>query len=101
MKIAMLLQIVDDPKVIGSKNVQSMAPKSIVDYAIKSTTYLFKNELGESEQQRKRRKILQYIATRKGKLTRGKLIRSKVLPGSVKEYDGVINTLLLEGSLDA
>lgn len=29
-----------------------------------------------------------------------KLIRSKVLPGSVKEYDGVINTLLSEGSID-
>ena len=67
---------------------------------MKSTVYLFKNELGESEQQRKRKKILQYIATRGGQVKRGQLIRSKVLPGSVKEYDGVINTLLSEGSLD-
>ena len=100
LKIAMLLRVVDDPKSDRIKKRAINGAKSIVDYAIKSTTYLFKNELGESEQQRKRRKILHYIATRGGKVPRGKLIRSKVLPGSVKEYDGVINTILSEGSID-
>lgn len=100
LKIAMLLQVVEDPNSRRIKQRAIKGAKSIVDYAIKSTVYLFKNELGESEQQRKKRKLLQYIATRNGKVTRGQLIRSKVLAGSVKEYDGVIKTLLSEGSID-
>jgi len=99
LKIAMLLQVVEDPNSRKIKQRAIKGAKSIVDYAMKSTVYLFKNELGESEQQGKKRKILQYIAIRNGKVTRGQLIRSKVLAGSVKEYDGVIKTLLSEGSI--
>ena len=72
----------------------------MVDYAIKSTIYLFKNELGESDQQRKQRKILEYIANRGGKVKRSQLIASRVLDGGAGEYDYVLQSLGDAGQIE-
>ncbi len=99
IKIAMLLQIIEHPKIhlIKAKSIKGAC--SIVDYAAKSTMYLFRNELGESEQQKKKKRVLEYIARRKGMVTRGQIIRSKILNGGVKEYNNVLETLKAEGSI--
>ncbi len=69
LKIAMILQpfINNGTDEIGEQAI--MEANSVVEYAIKSTIFLFQNELGETQQQKKQRKILEYIAKRGGKVS--------------------------------
>ena len=99
IKISMLMQpfINKDTDHIGPEAI--MGGISIVDQAIKSTTFLFKNELGETPQQRKQRLVLEYIAKRGGKVKRNNLLGSKILDGGKKDYDYVIETMLDTGEI--
>jgi hypothetical protein len=101
LKIAMLLRSIEAPDKEDINTKAILGAKSVVDYAVISTLHLFRTELGESEQQRKKRKILEYLANHGGKVTRGQLLRSKVLDGGVKEYDSQLQTLKAEGSVKA
>lgn len=93
LKLSMIMQIIIDPEsnMISVNAVESA--HAVVDYAIRSTLHLLKNELGESEQQKKQRLVLQYIAQRRGAVKRSQLVSSKVLDGGSREYDNVIETL--------
>lgn len=73
---------------------------SIIDYAIKSTTYLFQNELGETENQKKCRKILNYIAKQNGQVIWGKLLNSHTLDGGAKDYEYITDTLEQQGKIE-
>jgi hypothetical protein len=68
-------------------------------YAEKCTRYLFDRELGESVQQNKWRKVIEYLANRGGSVTRQKLVASKVLDGGHSEYDYVLTSLEHAGKL--
>lgn len=99
LKIAMLMQAVREPlsKRIEVESLQ--AAQSIIDYAVKSTSFLFRTELGESEHARKCRKIVEYIAKRKGQCTWGQLLSSHTLNGGTKEYEYHCQTLEESGQL--
>jgi len=99
LKIAIILQpfINNDTDEIGEQAI--MGANSVVEYAIKSTIFLFQNELGETQQQKKQRKILEYIAKRGGKVTRSTLQKSKVLGGGTTDYDYVCEALETTGDL--
>ena len=100
LKIAMLMQAVADPNsdVITDQSIKGSL--SIIDYSIKSTVHLFQNELGESEQQRKQRIILEYIAKKGGKASRQQLLTSKILGGGHLEYDYPLETLESAGQIE-
>jgi hypothetical protein len=100
LKIGILLQPFVDcsSTVIGLDALQGAI--KIVEYAMQSTKWLFQNELGESDFQRKCRKVLEYIANRGGETGRQNLISSKVLEGGVKEYDQVLESLEQAGKIE-
>ena len=100
LKIAILMEAVSDPDSDIIRPESIAAAFSVVEYAIKSTIFLFKNELGESEQQRKQRIVLEYIAKRGGAVVRKQLIASKILDGGANEYDYVLGTLMAMGKID-
>jgi len=75
------------------------AAETVVEYCMKGTVYLLRTELGESDQQRKQRKILEYIALKAGKVRRGDLLVSRRLQGGAGEYDYVLNTLIESGKI--
>lgn len=93
LKIAMLLELIADPNSDQINAESILGASSIVEYAIKSTTFLFQNDLGESIQQRKQRIVLEYIAKKKGRVERAQLLSSRVLDGGAPEYDNVLNNL--------
>jgi hypothetical protein len=99
LKIAMILQpFIDiDTDLISTKALTGA--KSVVDYAIKSTTYLFQNDLGETAQQRKQRKVKEYIAKKGGQVTHAALQKSKVLGGGTREYEAAIESLEAAGEV--
>lgn len=103
LKLAMILQFVEQP---DSNEIGIPALSGafhIVEYAMKSTLFLFKSELGESEHQKNCRKVLEYIAkrTQKGKKTQWKNITSsRILPGDTKDYQKVIEHLIQSGELE-
>jgi hypothetical protein len=102
LKIAMLAQPFIDRYSSEISSEALEVAKYIVEYAIKSTTYLFSNQLGESVHQMQCRKVLEWIAMRveKDKTHKWKdLLCSKVLIGSSKDYDAVIETLFNSGKI--
>ena len=87
-------------KILKELNIKSFREaKYILDYAIKSTTYLFKNELGESPHQKKCRIILQYITKYDGKRSWGQLLSSHILEGGKLDYDYPCQTLEESGEI--
>ena len=99
LKIALLLQLFIDSQSskIGSEALQGAI--LIVKYSVRSTIWLFQNELGESGHQKKCRKVLEYVAKKGGQVLRRELIQSKVLTGGTKEYDYVLTTLEESGEI--
>lgn len=93
LKIAMIFEALrySDSQEIGSESI--LASKCIVDYAIQSTVYLFKNQLGESPHRKKCAKVLNYIANKGGSVKRPILLSSRVLEGGKNDYDYIIETL--------
>ena len=99
LKIAMILQPFINSSSIEIGEQAIMGANSIVEYAIKSTIFLFQNELGETAHQMKQRKILEYIAKRGGKVKRSVLQKSKVLGGGTTDYDYVCESLETAGDI--
>ena len=99
LKSAILFQYLIDSEseTIGESAV--MAGISLSLYAEKCTRYLFERDLGESKAQRKQRKLIEYIATKGGSITRQQMISSKVLEGGHGEYDYVVESLEHSGKL--
>ena len=99
LKSAILFQYLldSDTQIIGESAI--MAGISLSLYAEKCTRYLFDRELGESVQQNKWRRIIEYLANRGGSVTRQQLIASRVLDGGHGEYDYVLTSLEHTGKL--
>jgi hypothetical protein len=97
LKSAILFQYLldSDTQIIGESAI--MAGISLSLYAEKCTRYLFERELGESVQQNKWRRVIEYLANRGGSVTRQQLISSKVLDGGHGEYDYVLTSLEHQG----
>lgn len=77
---------------------------AFVSIVERSTIKLFQGELGESEYQRKCRKLYDFIK-KKHKETNIPVLRqiifaSKKLNGRNKEYDSVLDTLIEQGAID-
>ena len=71
----------------------------MIEYAVKSSVHLFQNELGESEEQRRQRIVMEFIAKHDGSTARSRLLASKILPGGAKDYDDVLEMLVESGKL--
>ena len=99
LKIAMILQFIEDPDSTVIRPQALEFSKGIVDYAVKSTTHLFQTELGETEHQRKCRKVIEYIARQGGKVSWGTLLRSKTLDGGSSEYEYACTTMTQSGTI--
>jgi hypothetical protein len=103
LKLAMLLQLFIDPSykaIITAPAIQSA--KSIVDYAIKSTTFLFKTYLGENPRQAVLRKIIEFIAKKGGEVTR-KILQTQgpqEIRGDSKELDNICDSAEDAGQLE-
>ena len=103
LKLAMIMRLFEDPtsKEISDSSIQSAM--SILLPAIKSTARLFEGELGESDQQRKRRLIFEWIRNRidKGKSpTWAALITSNILDGGSTMYEYHMKTLVEGGQVN-
>jgi len=99
LKSAILFQYLLDSDSQTISEPAIMGGISLSLYAEKCTRYLFDRELGESVQQNKWRKVIEYLANRGGSVTRQQLIASKVLDGGHGEYDHVLTTLEHSGKL--
>lgn len=99
LKLAMLLQPFFDKGSLEIGEKAILGAISIVEYAILSTVHLFQTELGETEAQRKQRMVLEYVARQGGRVTWGKLLMSKKLPGGKADYEYVVQTLIEAGHL--
>lgn len=102
LKLAMIFNVIENPKSQQISVSSLKAATEIIKVAIKSTAKLFQKELGESENQRKQRIVFEWFVSR----TKAKkptlfknLVRSKILEGSNKEYEGVLETLQASGSI--
>ena len=84
-------QTISEPAVMGGISLSL--------YAEKCTRYLFDRELGESVHQNKQRKVIEYLASRGGSVTRQRMMASKLLDGGHNEYDYVLSSLEQSGKL--
>ena len=103
LKIAMLLRIIEDPFSNEISETSLKGAAEIVRVAIKSTTKLFQKELGESTDQRKQRKVYEWILKRSKEERRTKFfdfLKSKMLDGGSREYEDVLETLINSGKID-
>lgn len=103
LKLAMLIRPFEDPFSTEISDTAITAAMAILLPAIKSTAQLFEGELGESDNQRKCRIILEWICDKIGKtgapVTRAMLLSSHKLEGGKSEYDYVLDTLIESGKL--
>ena len=103
LKLAMIFRVIEDP-LSNELSISSIkAATELIRVAIKSTAKLFKNELGESEDQRKQRKVYDWIVKRSRENKKAPyfaLIKSRVLDGGSKEYDEVLETLINAGKIE-
>jgi hypothetical protein len=71
--------------------------------AIKSTAILIEGELGESEHQRKCRKIFEWVCKRVKKtgspIKRQTIFSSRQLDGGSNEYDYILKSLIEQGKI--
>lgn len=100
LKLSMIMRLFEDPtsKEISDSSINSAM--AILLPAIKSTAYLFETELGESDQQKKNRIVLEWICNRMAKgmdPTWAALIQSKILDGGALMYDNSMKNLLESG----
>jgi 5S rRNA maturation endonuclease (ribonuclease M5) len=102
LKLAMLMQLFIEPhsNIITVPAIK--AGKSIVDYAIKSTTFLFKTYLGENPHQATLRKVIEFIAKKGGKVTR-KILQTRgpqEIRADSKELDSICDSAEDAGQLE-
>lgn len=103
LKLAMLFRILEDPTSQEISISSIKAATEIIRVAIKSTAKLFEKELGESEDQRKQRKIYEWIVNRDAvgkKTTLSNFLRSRILEGGSKEYEEILETLENSGKIE-
>ncbi len=97
LKLAIIMQILEDPKSEFIREKALYAALPIVITAIKSTIQLFEGKLGESDFQQKCNKLLAWIHTKyieKGDISRSAIMMSKQLKGDTKEYESVLDMLV-------
>ena len=99
LKVGMISQFLLDSTSTSISGHAMMAGISLAAYSEICIRFLFKRELGESEFQRKSRKLIAWLAKRDGNATREVLLRSKTLGGGQKEYDYVLEYLEDSGSI--
>jgi 5S rRNA maturation endonuclease (ribonuclease M5) len=99
LKSAILFQYLLDSESQTISDAAVMAGISLSLYAEKCTRHLFKRELGESVHQNKQRRILEYIAKRRGAISRQKLLSSRILDGGHSEYDYILTSLEESGKI--
>ncbi len=103
LKLAMLMRLFEDSTSEEISDTSINSAMAVVLSAIKSTAQLFEGELGESDQQRKSRLILEWIHKRiqKGKdPTWAALITSGILDGGASMYEYPMKTLVEGGLLN-
>jgi len=93
LKLAIIFQVAIDPEPRKITVEAVQAASTVVEYAIKSTIYLFRGELGMSPFQRDCQRILTYIAKYNGTVDRFRILASRILEGGAKDYDEVLCTL--------
>jgi hypothetical protein len=110
LKLAMVLQAVQDPAewiketvggyagFISVENIQAAA--AVVEYAIKSTVYLFQDQLGMSKFQTDCKNVLDFLAKNGGTVVRHKLLSSKTLTDGAKQYDEIVETLAQQNLIE-
>jgi|SaaInlLV_10m_DNA_2_1039722.scaffolds.fasta_scaffold00190_8 phage/plasmid primase-like uncharacterized protein len=104
LKIAMIMQFLEDNLTNEISETAIASAYAFVSIVERSTIKLFQGELGESEYQRKCRKLYDFIK-KKHKETNIPVLRqiifaSKKLNGRNKEYDSVLDTLIEQGAID-
>ena len=99
IKIGLLSQFLIDSNTSSLSEAAIMSGVSMCLYAEQCTRFLFNRELGESDHQTKQRRVVEYIANRKGKIPRQSLLVSRVLDGGVKEYNYILESLEEAGVL--
>ena len=104
LKLSMIMQFLENP---NTNEIQALAIKSawaVALIAIKSTAFLYQGELGESENQRKCRILLEFIqrkyAEKNAPILRQLIMSSKKLEGGSKEYDDVLDMLIQQGRIE-
>jgi len=99
IKLAMILQWVDEPGSDEISNESMQGAISIVSHSANSTINLYRGSLGGSRDERARGAILKFIAVEGGKTTWGKILRFKPLKEvygedpNAKEYQSVFEFL--------
>ena len=103
LKLAMLFRVIEAPLSNELSLSSIKAATQVIEVAIKSTAKLFEKELGESEDQRKQRKVYEWVVKRckdKKNAPYFSLIKSKILDGGSKEYDEVLETLEVTAKIE-
>ena len=93
IKIAMINQYLLDSKATQIGEHAMAGAISVINYAEKSTRFLFDNNLGTSTHHQKQQRVLDWLAKQGGSADRSKLIASKILEGGAKDYDYVAESL--------
>jgi len=102
LKFAMLIRYFEDPNSKELSDTSINGAMSLLVPAINSTAKLFQNELGESDYQRKCRKVYEWVCKRferDGKAIWKELVTSKVLDGGSMMYESVVKTLVEGGKI--
>ena len=104
LKIAMIMQVFIDADTDVIDDVAILIAYDFLLPAIRSTTLLLENELGESEHQGKCRKLYEWISARtkiSGKpVKRQTIMSSKKLDGGTKEFDYILQSLIDQGKIE-
>ena len=100
LKLAMIFEQFFNPdsNLISARAIAAGA--ELVEHAIKSTLYLLRASLGESEFQRDCRKVMQFIAQKGGQASRQQILASKRLDGGLKVYDEILDHLIEAGQVE-
>ncbi len=93
LKLAIINQIFIDHTSDEISTEALKGAKAILDFAITSTKRLLEHGLGESEYQKKERKIIEKLKKKGGTLDWRTLTQSKVLKGGASEYESVIKSM--------
>jgi hypothetical protein len=86
----------------GSRSLSARAIAAggeLVELSLKSTLYLLRSSLSESEFQKDCQKILELLAQKGGMAQRKQILVSKRLQGGVKQYDEILDFLIESGQI--
>jgi hypothetical protein len=87
------MQVFIDPEA-NEISVEALnGAKAILDFVIPSTKILLENEIGESQDQRKQRKILEYLKKKGGSIDWRTLQQSELFDGGFAEYKYAVESM--------